>query len=118
VVVTLLEDWLATFPDRDSAVAKMHAHQVPAAPVLSIEETLTHPHLVARRTVRTINDRIAGTFQIPGMPLKFSEFPDDLPLEAPLMGEHNVEILREWLGYREDDITALRAANVLQEGET
>lgn len=116
-MIKLIEDWLATFPDRDSAVAKMQQHQVPAAPVLSIEETLTHPHLVARGTVRTIEDRIAGTFQIPGMPLKFSEFPDDLPLEAPTLGQHNADILREWLGHSEEEIAALRAASVLHEGK-
>jgi crotonobetainyl-CoA:carnitine CoA-transferase CaiB-like acyl-CoA transferase len=116
-VVQIIEDWLATFPDRDLAIAHMHAHSVPAAPVLSIEETLSHPHLLARRTVRTIEDPIAGAFQIPGMPLKFSEFPDDLPLQAPTLGQHNAEILRDWLGYSADDIEQLRAAQVLQAGD-
>ena len=114
-VVALLEDWLASFADRDSAIAKLHEHQVPAAPVLSIEETLSHPHLRARGTLRTIEDRIAGSFQIPGMPLKFSEFPDDLPLEAPTIGQHNGDILREWLGHSDDEIEALRVAKVLHE---
>jgi CoA:oxalate CoA-transferase len=116
-VIKLLEDWLATFPDRDSAIAKMHQHQVPAAPVLSIEETVNHPHLKARGTVRTIDDRIAGKFQIPGMPLKFSEFPEDLPLEAPTLGEHNGDILRELLGRSDQEIEELRAAKVLLQGE-
>ena len=117
LIVKLLEDWLGSFPDRDSAVACMQRHQVPAAPVLSVVETLTHPHLVERGTVRTITDPIAGTFEIPGMPLKFSAFPEDLPLEAPTLGQHNGEILREWLGLSEDDIAALGAAAVLQTGE-
>jgi crotonobetainyl-CoA:carnitine CoA-transferase CaiB-like acyl-CoA transferase len=116
-VIKLLEDWLATFPDRDSAIAKMHQHQVPAAPVLSIEETVNHPHLKARGTVRTINDRIAGKFQIPGMPLKFSEFPEDLPLEAATLGQHNGDILRELLGRSDQEIEELRAAKVLQEAD-
>lgn len=116
-VVDLLETWLATFPDRDSAIARMHQCQVPAAPVLSIEETLTHPHLRARRTVRTITDPVAGTFDIPGMPLKFSEFPAELPLTAPTIGQHNAEVLREWLGHSDAEIAALRAAGVLHEGE-
>jgi crotonobetainyl-CoA:carnitine CoA-transferase CaiB-like acyl-CoA transferase len=116
-VIKLIEDWLATFPDRDSAVAKMHQHQVPAAPVLSIEETVSHPHLKARGTVRTIEDRIAGKFEIPGMPLKFSEFPEDLPLEAPTLGQHNGDILREWLGRNDKEIEDLRAAKVLVEGD-
>lgn len=116
-VVKLLEDWLATFPDRDSAVTKMHQHQVPAAPVLSIAETLSHPHHLARGTVRTIHDRIAGEFQIPGMPLKFSAFPQDLPLQAPTMGQHNAQILRELLACDATEIEALRAANVLHEAD-
>jgi len=117
VIVKLLEDWLATFPDRDSAVALMQQHQVPAAPVLSVAETLTHPHHVARGTVRTITDPVAGTFQIPGMPLRFSKFPDDLPLEAPTLGQHNAEVLRDWLGMNEQEIASLESANVLQAGE-
>ena len=116
-VIKLIEDWLATFPDRDSAIAKMHQHQVPAAPVLSIEETVNHPHLKARGTVRTIDDRIAGKFQIPGMPLKFSEFPEDLPLEAPTLGEHNGDILRELLGRSDQEIEELCVAKVLLQGE-
>lgn len=44
-MIKLIEDWLATFPDRDSAVAHMQQNAVPAAPVLSIEETVSHPHL-------------------------------------------------------------------------
>src|SRR5208282_5936107 len=58
-LIKLLEDWLATFPDRDSAVDHMQKHGVPVAPVLSIEETVSHPHLRARGTVRTIEDRFA-----------------------------------------------------------
>jgi crotonobetainyl-CoA:carnitine CoA-transferase CaiB-like acyl-CoA transferase len=96
----------------------MHQHNVPAAPVLSIEETVSHPHLKARGTVRTIEDRIAGKFQIPGMPLKFSEFPEDLPLEAPTLGQNNGDILREWLGRSDKEIEELRAAKVLLEGDS
>jgi CoA:oxalate CoA-transferase len=116
-VIKLLEDWLATFPDRDSAVAQMHKYQVPAAPVLSIEETVSHPHLKARGTVRTIEDRFAGKFEIPGMPLRFSEFPEDLQLEAATLGQHNADILRDWLGRSDKEIEELQAAKVLQDGD-
>ncbi len=116
-LIKLIEDWLQTFPDRDSAVAAMQKHQVPSAPVLSIEETVNHPHLRARGTVRTIEDRIAGKFDIPGMPLRFSEFPNDPPLEAATLGQHNEEILREMLGRGAKEIEELRAAKVLIEGE-
>jgi CoA:oxalate CoA-transferase len=116
-LIKMIEDWLATFPDRDSAVEHMHKHGVPAAPVLSIEETVNHPHLRARGTVRTIEDPIAGKFEIPGMPLKFSEFPQPLPLEAATLGQHNAEVLSELLGRSSQQIEELRAAGVLVEGK-
>jgi len=116
-MIKLIEDWLATFPDRDSAVAHLQQNAVPAAPVLSIEETVSHPHLRARGTVRTIEDRFAGKFEIPGMPLRFSAFPKDLPLEAATLGQHNGEVLRDMLGRSDKEIEELRAANVLSEGK-
>jgi len=116
-MIALIEKWLATFPDRDSAVAKMQSMKVPAAPVLSVEETVKHPHLRARGTVRTVEDRIAGRFDIPGMPLKFSEFPHDLLLQAATLGQHNREVLRDLLGRSDEEIRALREADVLVEGE-
>jgi len=99
------------------APAKLQKMKVPAAPVLSIEETVKHPHLRARGTVRTVEDRIAGKFDIPGMPLKFSEFPEDLPLQAATLGQHNREVLHDLLGRSDEEIRALREANVLVEGE-
>ena len=60
---------------------------------------------------------MAGTFQIPGMPIKFSEFPDDLELTAPTMGQHNAQVLREWLGMSDEAIAELRDANVLQHSD-
>jgi crotonobetainyl-CoA:carnitine CoA-transferase CaiB-like acyl-CoA transferase len=116
-LIKMIEDWLATFPDRDSAVEQMHKHGVPAAPVLSIEETVNHPHLRARGTVRTIEDPIAGKFDVPGMPLKFSAFPEALPLEAATLGQHNGEVLSDLLGRSDQEIEELRTAGVLVEGK-
>ena len=60
-------------------------------------ETTQHPHLRERGTVRTINDPVIGEFDISGMPLRFSRFPEDLPLKAPTLGQHNEEILTAYL---------------------
>ncbi len=115
-VVEIIEDWLqATFPDVESAVAHMEKFGVPVAPVLSVAETTQHPHLRERGTVRTINDPIVGEFDIPGMPLRFSRFPDDLPLKAPTLGQHNEEILTAYLKRSPEEVEQLREAGVLFE---
>ncbi len=116
-VIALIEGWLRTFPDVDSAIAKLEAHGVPCAPILSIEETVNHPHLVQRGTVRDVNDPVAGEFKIPGMPIRTSDYPHDADYVAPTLGEHNGEVLRELLGRDEAEIAALAAAGVLVSGD-
>jgi crotonobetainyl-CoA:carnitine CoA-transferase CaiB-like acyl-CoA transferase len=114
-VVKIIEDWLQNFPDVPSAVAYLEKHQVPVAPVLSIAETVNHPHHRERGTVRTVHDHIHGDFQMPGMPLKFSKFPKDLPLKAATLGQHNEEVLTTYLGRSPEDVRTLREAGVLVE---
>jgi crotonobetainyl-CoA:carnitine CoA-transferase CaiB-like acyl-CoA transferase len=114
-VTEMIETWLRTFPDRESAVAKLEAFNVPVGPVLTVAETTTHPHHRERGTVRTINDRLAGEFDIPGMPAKFSRFPEDLELDAPTLGEHNAEIVKDLLGRSAEDFEELKAAGILKE---
>jgi len=111
-VVQEIEDWLASIGNDEKAIHLLEEARIPVAPVLTIEQAVNHPHLRYRRTVRTITDRVLGAFDIPGMPLKFSEFPDELPLEAAFLGEHNEEILRDYLSYSSDQVRALEAEGV------
>jgi crotonobetainyl-CoA:carnitine CoA-transferase CaiB-like acyl-CoA transferase len=115
-VVKIIEDWLQTFPDVPSAVAHLEKFDVPVAPVLSVEETLTYPHLRDRGTVRTIYDPVYdGELDVPGFPIKFSEFPEEAPLQAPTIGQHNAEILTKYLGRTTEEVKKLQAAGVLME---
>jgi len=115
-VVKLIEEWLQRFPDVTSAVAHLERFDVPVAPVLSVAETLDHPHLRARGTVRTIRDAVyGGEIDVPGFPLKFSDFPEELPLTAPTLGQHNRDILTTYLKKTSEDVDRLRAEGVLVE---
>ncbi len=112
-VIAFIESWLQTFPDVDSAVAAMDAHDVPNAPVLSIEQTVKHPHFIERGTIRTINDPVAGEFQIPGHPIRSSLFANNHDFVAPLLGEHNEDVLTTLLGKSADEVRRLEADGVL-----
>lgn len=113
-VIDLLEGWILSMPSDDAAIKALEDARVPVAPVLSVEQAVNHPHLRERQTVRTVTDRAFGEFQIPGMPLRFSEFPDCLPLEAPFLGEHNQEILVSDLSYSVEQVRALEEEGVLK----
>jgi len=117
-MVRIIEDWIRAQASDDEAVRILQAGHVPVAPVLSIAEAVNHPHLRERRTVRRITDRVLGELDIPGMPLRFSEFPEELPLQAPLLGEHNEEILRSYLAYTPEQVQQLENEGVLKRDPT
>jgi crotonobetainyl-CoA:carnitine CoA-transferase CaiB-like acyl-CoA transferase len=116
-VIEIIEKWLQAQSSDESALQQLDANRVPNAPVLSVEQAVKHPQLRARRTVRKIHDRILGEFEVPGFPLRFSEFPGELTLEAPFLGEHNHEVLEQFLGYTPARIRELEAAGIFHRGE-
>lgn len=109
----MVEGWLAQFPDRTAALAALEKERVPCAPILTLNEAVAHPHLRQRGTVRQAKDRELGSFDVPGMPVKFSSWPDRTELRADLLGESNDAILRELAGLTDEEIAALYEDNVL-----
>ena len=109
----VIEEWLARFPSRDAAVEALERGRVPCAPVLTLHEAMAHPHMRGRGTVRRVQDPLIGEFDIPGLPVKLSRWRGKHALRAPLLGEHNAEVLREVLSLSETEIAALYSDKVL-----
>jgi len=109
----IIEEWLQRFPSRDAAIAALEGGRICCAPVLTLHEAIAHPHLRERGTVRRVKDPIIGEFDIPGMPVTFSGWATDGPVQAPLLGEHNDAVLRDLLSLSDAEITALYAEQVL-----
>jgi len=66
--------------------------------------------------VRTVHDRILGDFDLPGFAMRFSDVPRPLELEAPLLGEHNEEILTKWLAYSPNRVKELTQKGIIRSG--
>ncbi|HLX36794.1 MAG TPA: CoA transferase, partial [Candidatus Binataceae bacterium] len=97
--------------------SRFNEHRVPYAQVLSIQDAMAHPHLREREVVRNVNDRVLGQFEVPGFPLRFSSYGRNPDTEAPMLGEHNEEVLRDFLGYPSSRIAALERDGVLHRGD-
>ena len=117
-IVEMIEGWMATFPDDDAVLAALEAARVPSGPVLSPTEALEHPYYRERGTIREVDDPLLGRVKIPGFPFRFSAQPELPDLTAPLLGQHNAEILGGVLGYDSARIAALADAGVLVSGKT
>ena len=94
-------------------LATLEAARVPAGPVLTPIETLDNEYFIDRGMVRTVRDPILGEIQIPGFPFKFSAQTQLPEMQAPLLGQHNGEVLARVLGYDADRIAALERDQVL-----
>ena len=112
-LIEIIEGWLQAQESDVESIRILEENRLPVAPILSVEQACQHPHLIERETVRWVEDRQLGRFQAPGMPLRFSAFPGHLDLVAPFLGEHNVPVLSEYLGYSKDRIATLQTRGVL-----
>ncbi|MGE0539408.1 MAG: CaiB/BaiF CoA transferase family protein [Dehalococcoidia bacterium] len=63
------------------------------APLSTMGDLLRNDHLRVRGFFATIGHPVAGELEYPGAPWKFSATPWELRTPAPLLGEHNEEIL-------------------------
>ena len=112
-MIALIEAWLQTLPSDAAALELLEKARIPCAPILSVPQAMAHPHMIERRTVREIEDRLLGKLKIPGMPLRFSKYEVDENIQAPLLGEHNGEILQRFLGYAPDQVRELEQRKIL-----
>jgi len=79
---------------------------VPCGACQDTGELLNDPHLRARDMIVEVEHPVRGSYLSAGNPIKLSASPTQIAT-APLLGQHNEEILQE-LGYREADIAALQ----------
>jgi crotonobetainyl-CoA:carnitine CoA-transferase CaiB-like acyl-CoA transferase len=49
--------------------------------------------------------------------LRFSAFPEELQQPAPTLGQHNAELLQDYLGFTSAQIERLVADGILHRGE-
>jgi crotonobetainyl-CoA:carnitine CoA-transferase CaiB-like acyl-CoA transferase len=75
-------------------------------------ETLADPHVLARDMVVELVHPGAGAIQALGVPVKLSDTPWSVDRAAPMLGEHNAEILTE-LGYSASEQRALKDKGVI-----
>lgn len=108
-----IESWLKD-KTRAQAVDLLGAQGVPSGPVNTAEDIINDPHIAARNMLVSVDDPVAGTRKYARSPLHLSSTPE-IPTEpAPMLGEHSVELLKDILGYEEDDIEGLIGKGVIE----
>ena len=93
-----MEDLIQKF-NRDDLLAECEKRGVPAGPVNDLGDVFTTDQVTAREMKIRMDypDAQSGEIDLIGNPLKFSKTPVSYRHAPPKCGEHNGEILAEWL---------------------
>ena len=100
--------------DLEICVKELIAIGVPAAAVVDPRTLAEHPQMLAREFMEELEHPIIGRQMTMGAPFRFASVNHWLAHAAPVLGQHNTEILRE-LGYDEREIADLTADKVIGE---
>lgn len=108
--------FLAALPDWDAVDDAMGRVNLAWGEVRLTADLERHPTVQARRSIVHVDDRAGGLRPIPQSPYRFSAATSEVRGSAAYLGEHNDEVLSEWVGKGPDAAAALRAAGILLQG--
>lgn len=94
-------------------LAALEAQKIPCGPVLSIDHAIEHPQAQHRGMKVTAPHVLGSDTPMLRSPLHFSETPVCDPQAPPTLGQHTGTILRDTLGFSEEDITTLKKKGVV-----
>lgn len=98
--------------DKHAVMELLGSAGVPTGAVLDAADLSTDPALRERGMFVELEHPVRGTFVMPAWPVERSG--SSVPVQAaPLLGEHNEEVLGELLGYSAEQVAALREERVL-----
>lgn len=93
-------------------LSRLETARIPAGPINTPEDALTDPQVLARGMIVELEHPAADLVRSIANPMNLSATPVTYRRPAPLLGEHNNEILSE-LGYQSDEIDRLREGTVI-----
>jgi len=98
--------------DTDDWMERLEACDVPCAPALKRSEVYEHPQVKEMGTVEIYDHHAAGRVRQTRHAARFERTPATVRMGAPLLGEHNDEVLGE-LGLDAAEIARLKSEGVI-----
>ena len=108
----LVSNWTGQY-EAEAITELLQSHGVAAAPVLGAEERLFHPHFMARGLYSDIEHPALGAEPVFNLMWNLSKSPSRVRRHAPLLGEHNRQVLRGYLGLTEAELAELEERRVV-----
>jgi CoA:oxalate CoA-transferase len=110
----VLSDWFSSHIDAASVYAGLHVAAVIGYDVVRPEQVWSGPDVKRRDMIAEVDGRDGALRTVVQSPYRFSAAASGVRGPAPFRGEHNAEVLAEWVGFADGDIEALMSTQVLQ----
>jgi len=110
-LITELEKVFTEKPT-DTWVTLLNNAGIPAGPILDIPEMHEDPQALARDMITEVSHPHAGMVKTLGAPVKFHLTPGGVKRAAPMLGQHNLEVLNE-IGYNAVEVEELASKGVI-----
>lgn len=104
--------FMETCMTRDDVITALDKMNIAWGDVRSAADVADLACVQARESIVQIDDRSGGTRSIPQSPYRFRRNQSNVRKGAPHLGEHNDEVLHEWLGWTSADIDKVSSALV------
>lgn len=93
-----IELWMQSFPSDAAVLATLDLHRVPSSQVIDPSRAKEYEHYRDRGLVQTVHDPLVGEINVPGFPLRFSNWPTGVSFETRTVGQDNAYVLSTLLG--------------------
>jgi len=105
--------WMSSFADRDALKRALEKADLAWGEVRTSANLLDSPTIAARGVVASVADGAEGTRLVVQSPYRFSDADSGVRAGAPRLGEHNSEVLRQWLRLSDEEVRRLAASGAI-----
>jgi formyl-CoA transferase len=109
-----IEAWTMT-KSKFEAMEMLNKYDIPCGPILSMKEIAEDESLYATGTLVRVDHPTRGEYISVGNPIKLSDSPAEV-VRSPLLGEHTQEILRDVLGFSDEQVDEIEGSGALGGG--
>ena len=95
------------------AMQELETSRIPVGEVLKAKDVINDPHIKEQKVYKDMQyPELDKTVPVVGPAIELSDNPGEIRTRAPLLGEHNIQILHD-LGYSDDEIVEFKTNRII-----